>query len=137
MISTIKDESNIIFFDGVCNLCNFWVNYVIRNDPDEFFCFTSLQSDFASSFLKQNKINSDFETIILYSEGKFFKESDAIISILYKIRGFNRVLSILIKLIPLKIRNSLYRFISRNRYPLFGRRDHCMVPSHNIKNRFL
>ena len=116
MKSDAKDKSNIIFFDGVCNLCNFWVKYVVRNDPDGVFYFSSLQSEFAGNFLRQNNINSDFETIILFTEGRFLKESDAVVSILYKIGGFNRFLSRMIKPLPIKIRNALYKFISRNRY---------------------
>jgi predicted DCC family thiol-disulfide oxidoreductase YuxK len=137
MISDTKDKSNIIFFDGVCNLCNFWVKYVVRNDPDGVFYFSSLQSEFAGNFLRQNNINSDFETIILFTEGRFLKESDAVVSILYKIGGFNRFLSRMIKPLPIKIRNALYKFISRNRYLLFGKQDDCMIPGESIQKRFL
>ena len=137
MTRNAKDKSNIIFFDGVCNLCNFWVKYVLRNDPEGIFCFSSLQSDFTENFLSQNNINSDLETIIFFSEGKFLKESDAVISILFKIGGFNRLLSRIIKLLPQKFRNGLYNFISRKRYRLFGKKEHCMVPNESIKKRFL
>ena len=137
MTRNAKDKSNIIFFDGVCNLCNFWVKYVLRNDPEGIFCFSSLQSNFTENFLSQNNINSDLETIIFFSEGKFLKESDAVISILFKIGGFNRLLSRIIKLLPPKFRNGLYNFISRKRYRLFGKKEHCMVPNESIKKRFL
>ena len=137
MMRNAKDKSNIIFFDGVCNLCNFWVKYVVRNDPEGIFCFSSLQSDFTENFLSQNNINSDFETIIFFSEGRFLKESDAVISILFKIGGFNRLLSRIIKLLPLKLRDGLYKFVSGNRYQLFGKKEHCMVPNESIKKRFL
>lgn len=137
MTRNAKDKSNIIFFDGVCNLCNFWVKYVLRNDPEGIFCFSSLQSDFTENFLSQNNINSDLETIIFFSDGKFLKESDAVISILFKIGGFNRLLSRIIKLLPPKFRNGLYNFISRKRYRLFGKKEHCMVPNESIKKRFL
>ena len=137
MMRNAKDKSNIIFFDGVCNLCNFWVKYVVRNDPEGIFCFSSLQSEFTENFLSQNNINSDFETIIFFSEGRFLKESDAVISILFKIGGFNRLLSRIIKLLPLKFRDGLYKFVSGNRYQLFGKKEHCMVPNESIKKRFL
>ena len=137
MTSNAKDKSNIIFFDGVCNLCNFWVKYVVRNDPEGIFYFSSLQSHFTENFLSQNNINSDFETIIFFSEGRFLKESDAVISILFKIGGFNRLLSRIIKLLPLKFRDGLYKFVSRNRYKLFGKKEYCMVPNESIKKRFL
>lgn len=137
MIGDAKDKSNIIFFDGVCNLCNFWVKYVVRNDPDGVFYFSSLQSEFAANFLTQNNINSDFETIILFTEGRFLKESDAVVSILFKIGGFNRFLSRMIKPLPIKIRNALYKLISRNRYRLFGKQDDCVIPEEPIQKRFL
>ena len=137
MMSNTKDKSFIIFFDGVCNLCNFWVKYIVRNDPEGIFYFTSLQSDFSRNFLAQNNIKSDFETIIFFTQEKFLKESDAVVSILFKIGGFNRLLSRIIKLLPLKFRDGLYKFVSRNRYQLFGKKDHCMVPNESIKKRFL
>ena len=137
MISDLNDKSNIIFFDGVCNLCNFWVKYVVRNDPDFVFYFSNLQSEFASNFLKENNIKSDFETIIFFTDGKFLKQSNAIVSILFKIGGFNRFLSRIIKQLPVKFRDGLYKFISRNRYRLFGKKEHCVIPDQNLNKRFL
>ena len=133
----VNDKSNIIFFDGVCNFCNFWVSFVIKNDPKGDFAFSSLQSDFAMNFLKKNGIKSDFQTIIFFSEGKFLPQSDAVLSILNKNGGFNKFLYQLFKPIPTRIRNGLYRFIARNRYQLFGKKGHCMVPNESIKKRFL
>ena len=137
MISDLNDKSNIIFFDGVCNLCNFWVKYVVRNDPDFVFYFSNLQSEFASNFLSENNIKSDFETIIFFTDGKFLKQSNAIVSILFKIGGFNRFLSRIIKHLPVKFRDGLYKFISRNRYRLFGKKEHCVIPDQNLNKRFL
>ena len=137
MISDLNDKSNIIFFDGVCNLCNFWVKYVVRNDTDFVFYFSSLQSEFATNFLTENNIKSDFETIIFFTDGKFLKQSNAIVSILFKIGGFNRFLSRIIKHLPVKFRDGLYKFISRNRYQLFGKKEHCVIPDKNLNKRFL
>ena len=137
MISDLNDKSNIIFFDGVCNLCNFWVKYVVRNDPDFVFYFSNLQSEFATNFLTENNIKSDFETIIFFTDGKFLKQSNAIVSILFKIGGFNRFLSRIIKPLPAKFRDGLYKLISRNRYRLFGKKEHCVIPDQNLNNRFL
>ena len=136
MNKTVKEESNIIFFDGVCNLCNFWVKFVIRNDPSGIFHFSSLQSKFAKNFLEKKNIKFDFETIIFYSKGKISEESDAIVSILYIIGGFYRILSRLIKPIPINFRNSIYKLISKNRYQIFGKRKYCMIPDEKIKKRF-
>tara|TARA_B100000963_G_scaffold165154_1_gene143408 strand:+ start:27937 stop:28350 length:414 start_codon:yes stop_codon:yes gene_type:complete len=137
MISDLNDKSNIIFFDGVCNLCNFWVKYVVRNDPDGVFYFSSLQSEFATNFLMENNIKSDLETIIFFTEKRFLKESDAVLAILFKIGRFNRLLSRVIKLLPPKLRDGLYNFVSRKRYRLFGKKEYCMIPNESIKKRFL
>ena len=137
MISDLNDKSNIIFFDGVCNLCNFWVKYVVRNDPDFVFYFSNLQSEFATNFLTENNIKSDFETIIFFTDGKFLKQSNAIVSILFNMGGFNRFLSRIIKHLPVKFRDVLYKFISRNRYRLFGKKEHCVIPDQNLNKRFL
>ena len=137
LVSEVNDGSNIIFFAGVCNLCNFWVRYVIKNDPEGDFTFASLQSHFAIKFLKQNGIKYDFHTIILYTEGKYLTQSDAVLSILYKNGGFNRFLSQLFQPIPLRIRNALYKFVARYRYYIFGKQEQCMIPDKSIKNRFI
>jgi predicted DCC family thiol-disulfide oxidoreductase YuxK len=137
MVNGVNDELNIIFFDGVCNLCNYWVKFVIRNDPDGHFRFASLQSDFAINFLKQNEIKSDFQSIVLYTGGKFLIQSDAVLSILYKNGGFNKFLSLLFQPIPLRIRNVFYKFVASNRYHIFGMQEQCMIPNKSIKNRFL
>ena len=137
MVDQVNDASNIIFFDGVCNLCNFWVNHVIKNDADAAFYFASLQSDFAASFLEEKGIRHDFETIILYSEGRFLTESDAVVTILSKNGGVYRLLSKLIGLMPLGLSNGLYRYIAKNRFRFFGKRDRCMVPGEEVKKRFL
>lgn len=137
MVSEVNIGSNIIFFDGVCNLCNFWVRYVIKNDPAGDFNFASLQSDFTIKFLKNNGIKPDFHTIVLYTEGKFLTQSDAVLLILYKNGGFNRFLSQLFQPLPLRIRNAVYRLVARNRCRIFGKRQQCMIPDNSIKHRFL
>jgi predicted DCC family thiol-disulfide oxidoreductase YuxK len=87
--------------------------------------------------LKKNEIKSDFQTIVLYTEGKFLTQSDAVLSILYKNGGINKFLSQLFQPVPLIIKNALYKFVARNRYHLFGKQEQCMIPNKSIKNRFL
>jgi predicted DCC family thiol-disulfide oxidoreductase YuxK len=87
--------------------------------------------------MEQKNIKLDFETIIFYSRGKISQESEAIVSILYVMGGFYRILSRLIKPIPINIRNLIYKLISKNRYQIFGKREHCMIPDDKIKQRFL
>lgn len=137
MAEIINKDSKIIFFDGVCNLCNFWVKFVVRNDPKGHFYFASLQSEYAEQLIQKKIIAADMDTIIFHTNGKFLTESQAIISILNHLGGFNRLLSKLIQPIPSFISNGLYRYVSRNRYRLFGKQDHCMIPDERIQKRFL
>lgn len=127
----------IIFFDGVCNLCNSSVNFIIDRDPASRFRFASLQSDFAKHSLKKRKIDtSKLESIILWKDNKVYTKSDAAIEIAKDMMAPWSWLRIL-NVIPLFIRDSLYNWIAKNRYRWFGRRDKCRIPSPELKNRFL
>ena len=128
---------NIIFFDGVCNLCNDSVNRVIKKDVKKVFKFASLQSDIATSLIPQHLLNhKNLDTIILYRDGKFYDRSNAVLKICKTLGGvFN--LFLIGYLIPLFIRDGLYRFVAKNRYKWFGKKDQCMVPSEELKEWFL
>lgn len=137
MAETIKNNQYIIFFDGVCNLCNFWVRFVIKNDPKGRLYFASLQSELFNQLIQKKIIAAEMDTIIFHVNGKLLTESEAIIAILHQLGGFYRLLSKLMQPIPVSISNVVYRLMSRNRYFIFGKRDHCMIPDENLKNRFL
>jgi len=127
----------IIFFDGVCNLCNSTVNFIIRHDKKKIFRFTALQFESAKKILLKNELkNEQLDTIVLLFGNRVFIRSDAVIEI-FRFLGFPLNLFALAKIIPRKIRDSIYDFISRHRYEWFGKRDSCMMPDENIKSRFL
>lgn len=128
---------NIIFFDGVCNLCNKSINRLIKNDVKKKFKFASLQSDFAMSFVPDQMINhKNLDTILLYKKGQFYDRSNAILNICKALGGgFN--LFLIGYIVPRFIRDAMYRLVANNRYEWFGKEDQCMVPTDDLKDRFL
>ncbi|MGN7233550.1 thiol-disulfide oxidoreductase DCC family protein [Priestia megaterium] len=132
-----KDNQPIIMFDGICNVCNHWVQFVIKRDPKGIFKFLSLQSDLARSLIiNHNPNNMQLNSIILIDKGQIYTESTAILHIINKPTGPIRFF-ILFWIIPKKIRDRAYRFIAKNRYRFFGKKESCLVPSKEIQNRFI
>ena len=128
---------HIIFFDGVCNLCNSSVNFVIRRDKQNIFHFASLQWQVARQVLADNFPDEDnFETILYYENGKIFEKSTAVLRIARKL-AFPWKLAYGFIIIPRFLRDEVYMLISRNRYRWFGKKEECMVPSEELKNKFL
>ena len=127
----------IVFFDGVCNLCNRSVNFLIKQDKKGLLKFASLQSDFAKSFLPEDLVNSAVLDSIVFSDGKkFFTKSSAVLAICKSLGGgfhFFRIGYLL----PSFLRNAVYTFIANNRYKWFGKKDQCMIPTADLKERFL
>jgi predicted DCC family thiol-disulfide oxidoreductase YuxK len=133
----INLDKPVIFFDGVCNLCNASVQFIIKKDSKKNFMFSSLQSDAAQAILLQNKLeNLDFDTIILLEDGIIYDKSTAILKILRKLSGLYKLGYIFI-VVPKFIRDFVYKIISKNRYKWFGKRDSCMIPTEELKLRFL
>ena len=127
----------IVLFDGVCNLCNSIVQFIIRHDKKERFLFASLQSEKSKEILSNfNFTQSDIETIILLEENKLYFVSTAALKIVRHLNFLCSLLYIFI-IIPKPLRNYVYRIIAKNRYKWFGKKDSCMVPSHELKNRFI
>lgn len=130
-------QSSIIFFDGVCNLCNNFIQLIIKNDRQEKFLFCPIQSDYSRKFLLDNKFNSeDSNSVILFIDGTFYTKSNAALRIAKSMNGLWPIFWIFI-IIPTPIRNWVYDFIARNRIKWFGKRNECMVPSIENKKRFL
>lgn len=129
--------NHIILFDGVCNLCNSSVNFVIRHDKRNIFHFASLQWNVAKDLLEESyPEGDDFQTILYYENGKIFDKSTAVLRIARQF-GFPWKFAYGFIIIPRFIRDAVYMIISRNRYKWFGKRDKCMIPSPELKNKFL
>ena len=126
-----------VFFDGVCNLCNRSVNFLISKDKKEVLKFASLQSEYAQNTIPKELLNREnLDTIIVYSDGQFYDRSNAVLK-LCKILGGGFYVFLIGYLIPRFIRDGLYRFIANNRYRWFGKQSQCRVPSPELKDRFL
>jgi predicted DCC family thiol-disulfide oxidoreductase YuxK len=126
----------IILFDGVCNLCNASVHFVIKRDVKGVFRFASLQSGFAQRIPEMAKIAGALKTIVLLKNGSVYLRSDAALEIARDLRGLWPGLYFL-KLIPKFVRDGVYDFISRHRYQWFGKTDECWLPSPELNSRFV
>jgi predicted DCC family thiol-disulfide oxidoreductase YuxK len=132
-----RKNDKIIIFDGVCNLCNRVVQFIIRRDPKARFKFTALQSGYAKELLKDREWVSNQPDIIIYFRGnRIYQKSTAVLLILRDLGGLWAILYLL-SIIPRFLRDYFYDKIAINRYRLFGKRESCMIPSPDLKNRFL
>ena len=127
----------IIIFDGVCNLCNDLVAFIIKRDPQSLIKFAPMQSAAAASLLKDYGISdTDLDTFILIKDRKLYERSTAALEIAFAL-GWPWRAAMVFKIIPRPLRDMIYRIIANNRYRWFGKREQCMVPDDNVRNRFL
>ncbi|MGP7817068.1 thiol-disulfide oxidoreductase DCC family protein [Niallia sp. 01092] len=126
----------IILFDGVCNLCSASVQFIIKRDPNGIFAFSSLQSETGQKLLNEYKINNHLDSLVLIADGTYYKKSDAVLQICRQLNGGWKFFYVL-KIIPSFIRDPFYHYIASNRYKWFGKKEICMLPTKEIKNRFL
>lgn len=131
----IAGEINVLLFDGVCNLCNSSVNFVIDHDKKNLLHFSALQSEAGSALVEHFKL-ADVDSLILIYRGRAYTRSAAAIRTGVLFGGIYRLLAVFL-LIPPFLRDPLYDFIARNRYRWFGRRDTCRMPEPGLKKRFL
>ncbi|MBV4356945.1 thiol-disulfide oxidoreductase DCC family protein [Pinibacter aurantiacus] len=126
----------VILFDGVCNLCNSSVQFVIKRDKQNRFQFASLQSDFGQRILSQHNLSSsDFNSFLLFENDKLFTKSTGALKVLSQLQNWRW--STIFLFIPKFIRDAVYSFIARNRYRWFGKREACWVPTPELKAKFL
>lgn len=127
----------IILFDGICNLCNTSVQYVIKHDPAAIFKFTTLQSETGWRLLKEYDLSSPgLDSFILIQDGKAFTRSTAALMVARQLKGPVKLLYGFI-IVPPFIRNNVYNIIAKNRYKWFGKKDACMIPTPSLQSRFL
>jgi predicted DCC family thiol-disulfide oxidoreductase YuxK len=133
----MSGNDSILFFDGICNLCNRVVNFVIQKDKSEKIRFAQLQSDSAGKILNRYKLDRDkTDSVVYLKDGKVYIKSSAVLHLLKDIGGGWKILYGFI-IIPVFIRDFFYDRVAKNRYRLFGRKEQCMVPTDKMKNRFL
>lgn len=127
----------IVFFDGVCNFCNYWVNFAIKRDKKKKLRFAALQGETAARILAAHQlpINS-LSTVVLIDNGKVYTQSSAALRISKHLDGGWKLLYGLM-IIPKFIRDFFYNIIARNRYKWWGKKETCMVPDPGLVERFL
>jgi predicted DCC family thiol-disulfide oxidoreductase YuxK len=136
-IECLEAQHGIVLFDGVCNLCNGFVNFVIDRDPAGYFKFGALQAEAAQPFLERYGLHPDYlESLILIEQGRCYRNSTAALRIVRRLGGMWPLLYGLI-LVPRPLRDALYRSIARHRYRWFGRRESCRLPTPDVLDRFL
>jgi len=134
----VNTTKKIILFDGVCNLCNRWIQFVIQKDKNDAFRFATLQSEIGQQLITERGIDSvKTDSVILIHPGvAFYTKSNAALQIGRQLKGY-RTISKLLNLIPSILRNIVYDFVARNRYRWYGKKAECMVPTPEIMQKFL
>lgn len=134
----LPPNKKIILFDGVCNLCDAVVQFVIEHDKNDLFRFVALQSELGHEILKHIGIDpKNIDSVILYEPGiAYHYKSTAAIEIAKSLGGFWH-LGTLFRIIPTGIRNQLYDYIAKNRYKWYGKKETCWIPTQELKSKFL
>ncbi len=133
-----NETKHIILFDGVCNLCNSSVQYIIKHDKKDTFRFAAIESTVGQVLTKKLGINTNkIDSIILIEPRKaYYLKLDAVLKIAYQLNPLWNVLRVF-NFLPSKIKNLMYDYIAKNRYKWYGKSDTCMRPTPNIKAKFL
>lgn len=131
----IKVMKRIIFFDGVCPLCNGFVDFVLKKDSKKLFLYSSLQSSYAQAHLPIQ--HQGLDSIVLSENGVVYTKSTAILRILFQLGGHYNALSVFASIIPRPVRDMIYNFIAHNRYRWFGKFESCRLATVEEKNLFI
>ena len=134
----LSENKKIVLFDGVCNLCDNAVQFIIKHDKKDVFRFASLQSQIGQEIIKKIGIDvSKIDSIILYEpENAYYHKSEAALNIAAGLSGAVSLLTVF-KIFPAGFSNYFYDYIAKNRYSWYGKKDNCMIPSPELKSKFL
>jgi len=136
-IFALMEKKSIILFDGVCNLCNGFVQFAVNRNRKKNLFFSSLQSEFSQKTLHDFGLKRDYiESLVFYKNGKLYTKSGAALRIAKELDGLWPLTYAFI-IVPFPIRDFVYNIIAKYRYKWFGKKDQCMVPSPELKSRFL
>jgi predicted DCC family thiol-disulfide oxidoreductase YuxK len=134
---TVNARGPILLFDGVCNFCNWSVQFVIDRDRSGEFRFASLQSEVGRALLQQHGLGDlPLSTMVLIDEGKAYLDSEGVLRTARRLGGALALLAPFLA-VPRALRDPLYRAFARNRYRLFGTSDRCLLPTPELRSRFL
>lgn len=136
-IEYLPKDKKIVLFDGVCNYCNDKINYVIKNDSQDIFRFVALQSETGQKIIKHLGIASSVDSIILYEPGyAYFIKSEAVFRIIKHLSSAIKLV-LIFNFIPTTIKNIFYDIIAKNRYNWYGKKESCMMPTDDVKRKFI
>lgn len=135
-MSEKRSEKAVIVYDGVCNLCNASVRFVLARDNTDHFRFAPLQNEAGKTLAAKHNLTTDLSTFFLIDGDKAYERSDAWLEIMRRLeRPWSA--SYLVKVVPRPVRDWLYDLIGRNRYRLFGKQSSCPVPKRELHWKFL
>ncbi|WP_324662873.1 thiol-disulfide oxidoreductase DCC family protein [Haloarcula sediminis] len=127
----------VLLFDGVCNLCNGVVQFIIPRDPEGRIRFAPLQSAAGKALLAGHGLPpSDLDSVVLVDDGEVYRKSEAVIRVA-KLLGWPYRAATVGRVVPQSVRDGLYDVVAANRYDVFGRKDRCMLPDDDVSDRFL
>ncbi|NHM03633.1 thiol-disulfide oxidoreductase DCC family protein [Flavobacterium celericrescens] len=137
-IQDLPKDKKIILFDGVCNLCDTSIQYVIKHDKDDVFRFVALQSELGQKLLKHIGINPiHIDSIVLYEPGiAYYYKSTAALQIAKGLKGIFTVATVF-QILPTGFRDLIYEYVAKNRYQWYGKKESCLVPTPALKSKFL
>jgi predicted DCC family thiol-disulfide oxidoreductase YuxK len=132
-----SDAGAVVLFDGVCNLCNGSVQFIVRHDPEGRFRFASLQSEAGQALLRRHGMDpAELSSVVLVEGGRAHTRSDAALRIAGGLPGAWKAAGAL-RAVPRPLRDLVYGWVARNRYRWFGKQDACMIPTPELRARFL
>ncbi len=137
-IDDLPKDKKIILFDGVCNLCNASVQFILKRDKMDRFRFVALQSVLGQKIINHIGIDTKkADSLILYEPGKaYYSKASAVLKITKELGGFYNLMSVL-TVLPKAIQNYIYDYIAKNRYRWYGKKDTCMFPTPELESKFL
>ena len=134
----LPENKKIILFDGVCNLCDSSIQFIIKHDKNDVFRFVALQSDLGQEIIKHIGVDiSKTDSIILYEPGNAYNyKAEAALKIAKELGGIYSLIG-LFSVLPKGLTNSVYDYIAKNRYKWYGKKDACMIPTPELKAKFI
>ena len=136
LLKQLPEGQQILLYDGVCNLCNGFVQFVLKRDEEEKFIFAALQSEIGQQLLQHFQLSLQLETVVLIDKEIAYTQSDVPLKVGQALGGWMKI-AFIGWLLPKVIRNAIYDFIAANRYRIFGKEEQCMLPKPEWKRRFL
>jgi predicted DCC family thiol-disulfide oxidoreductase YuxK len=136
-IDNLPKDKKIVLFDGICNYCNDKINFIIKKDKQDIFRFVALQSETGQKTIKYLGIDASIDSIVLYEPGyAYYIKSEAVFRIIKHLSSSVRFL-LFFNFIPTSIKNVFYDIIAKNRYNWYGKKESCMMPTEEVKRKFI